>query len=251
MRTQYYTASSLDGYIADQNNSLDWLFQFDSDDEGTYPDFISQVGALAMGSTTYEWVLKNYIYRDPDQPKPWPYEQPAWVFTSRALTALPGADIRFVKGSVLPIHAEMVRVANSKNIWIVGGGDLAGQFYEQALLDEIIVTVAPVFLCSGAPLFTRRIAQPPLRVTAVTPHASGLTEFRLEIIDRELKSQGSSSVSALGSFCSRGWMCYVCSTRVSFLNLESSIMEHNVMGFHFSCLIFGGVPPSSRRVTPR
>src|SRR5215218_7754736 len=62
MTTQYYTASSIDGFIADPDNSLEWLFQFSdpSGMEDQYPKFIAQVGAIAMGSTTYEWIA-DYI----------------------------------------------------------------------------------------------------------------------------------------------------------------------------------------------
>ena len=124
MKTQYYTASSLDGFIADRENSLDWLMQF-GDVEGTsYPDFIRDVGSLAMGSTTYEWILRQ------EAGKPWPYQQPTWVFTSRSLPAVPGADIRFAGGDVRPVHREMAEAADGKNLWIVGGGELAGQGFE-------------------------------------------------------------------------------------------------------------------------
>ncbi|HET9983808.1 MAG TPA: dihydrofolate reductase family protein [Longimicrobiales bacterium] len=181
MKTQYYTAVSLDGYIADADHSLDWLHQFGGDDESSYPAFIRGVGAIAMGSTTYEWVLKHHVYLDPAHPKPWPYDQPTWVFSSRSLPAVPGADIRFASGDVAPVHAEMREVAAGKNIWIVGGGELAARFHDRGLLDEIIVTIAPVILGGGAPLFTRKIAVPPLRVLEVRPQASGLTEMRLEV----------------------------------------------------------------------
>lgn len=76
MKTQYYTASSLDGFIADQNNSLDWLFQFGSEPEGESSKFVSKVGAIAMGSTTYEWILNNHIKDDAPRPQKWMFEQP-------------------------------------------------------------------------------------------------------------------------------------------------------------------------------
>src|SRR5215217_3967395 len=100
MKTQYYTASSLDGFIADPRNSLDWLLQFGSPDATSYPTFIQEVGALAMGSTTYEWILSHHVRPGSDRPQPWTYEQPTGVFTSRSLPAFEGADIRFVKGDV-------------------------------------------------------------------------------------------------------------------------------------------------------
>ena len=181
MKTQYYTASSLDGFIADPENSLDWLMQL-GDPEGTsYPGFIRDVGALAMESTTYEWLLRHEIRPDSDRPKPWPYEQPAWVFTSRTLPAIPGADIRFARGDVRPVHREMAAASGGKNIWIVGGGELAGQFYDHGLLDELIIQVASVTLGGGAPLLPRAITTPPLRLLSVTSYGEAFAELRYEV----------------------------------------------------------------------
>ena len=180
MKTQYYSAVSLDGYIADENHSLDWLFQFGGEDP-TYQEFIKDVGAIVMGSSTYEWILTNDILANPDKPKPWPYTQATWIFTTRKLRELPGADIRFVKGDVAPVHAAMREVAGDKNIWVMGGGDLAGQFHQQGLLDEMIITIAPVILTKGAPLFTQKITKPPLRVVKTTPYPEGFIQIRMEV----------------------------------------------------------------------
>ena len=181
MKTQYYTASSLDGFIADARHSLDWLFPLGDIESTSYPTFIRDVGAVAMGSSTYEWMLRHLIHADADRPQPWPYSQPTWVFSSRAREAIPDADIRFVRGDVRPVHAEMVQAAREKNVWIVGGGDLAGQFHDHALLDEIIVQVASVTLGSGAPLFPRRITSPPLRLVSAVMVGSGFAELRYEV----------------------------------------------------------------------
>ena len=154
--TQYYTATTLDGFIADPNNSLEWLFTRarDEDGPGNYRDFIAEIGAIAMGSTTYEWVLEHLK----DETKwNWPYEIPCWVFTHRELQVVPGADVEFVSGDVAPVHERMVEAAAGKNVWIVGGGDLVGQFADQGLLDEVIVSIAPVTLGAGAPLLARRL----------------------------------------------------------------------------------------------
>lgn len=164
MKTQYYTASSLDGFIADANNSLDWLFQFSETPDDTYPAFIKEVGAVAMGSTTYEWIYNHHIKEGASQPQEWPYNQPTWVFTSRDLPVIPGADIRFVKGDVRPVHEAMAEASKGKNIWVVGGGELVGQFHDHGLLDEIIVSITAVTLGSGAPLLPRTITTPPLKL---------------------------------------------------------------------------------------
>lgn len=181
MKTQYYTASSLDGFIADQQHSLDWLFQFGDGPGGDYPEFIEAVGAIAMGSTTYEWILSHQILPGADRPQPWPYPQPTWVFTSRDLPQLPGVDIRFVRGDVRPVHQEMARTADGKNVWIVGGGDLAGQFYDHGLLDEIIIGFASVTLGGGAPLLPRLIASPPLRLISAQAYGTDFAQLTYEV----------------------------------------------------------------------
>jgi dihydrofolate reductase len=158
-KTQYYTATTLDGFIADPDNSLEWLFTRDQERDGplNYAGFIAEVGVLAMGSTTYEWILDHeYAGKDPKEWK-WPYELPGWVFTHRQLQMVPGAPLTFTSAPVPEVHAEMVEAAGGRNVWIVGGGDLAGQFADAGLLDEVIVYVAPVTLGAGAPLLPRRL----------------------------------------------------------------------------------------------
>ncbi len=181
MKTQYYTAATLDGFIADPNDSLDWLFPLGDIEETSYPTFIKEVGALAMGSTTYEWVLRNHVFKDASNPQAWPYEQPAWVFTSRELQVVPGADIRFVRGDVRPVHAEMAKVGAGKNIWLVGGGDLVGQFHDHGLLDEIHVQIGSVTLGAGKPLLPRKITSPPLRLRSVRAIGTGFAELVYEV----------------------------------------------------------------------
>ena len=181
MKTQYYTAASLDGFIATSDDSLDWLFPLGDIEATSYPTFIRDVGALAMGSTTYEWMLKHVIGPEARERQPWPYTQPAWVFSSRPRAAIPGADIRFVRGDVRPVHEEMVAASKGKNVWIVGGGELAGQFYDQGLLDELFVQVGSVTLGAGKPLLPRAIVSPPLRLLSVKSVGTGFAELHYEV----------------------------------------------------------------------
>lgn len=180
-KTQYYTAATLDGFIADANHSLDWLFQFGESGTDDYPSFISAVGALAMGSSTYEWVHAHLIRQDAEPPGTWPYAQPTWVFTTRSLPRIDGADIRFVRGAVRPVHERMVAAAVGQNIWIVGGGDLAGQFHDHGLLDELIVTIASVTLGSGKPLLPRAITTPPLRLVSAQTYGTAFVQLRYAV----------------------------------------------------------------------
>jgi dihydrofolate reductase len=184
VKTIYYTASSLDGFLADENHSLEWLFQFEPPKgEDHYEEFIKDVGALAMGSLTYEWLLRHEVFKEGEPPKPWFYTQPTWVFSSRKLREIPGADIRFISGDVRPVHAEMAKIAKAegKNIWIVGGGELAGKFYDAGLLDELVITFASVTLGKGMPLLPRRIVAPPLKLLSVRQHGEGFATLKYAV----------------------------------------------------------------------
>lgn len=181
MKTQYYSATSLDGFIATEDDSLEWLFPLGDVNDTGYPAFIAEVGALAMGSATYEWMLRHALTVEGQMGAAWPYTQPTWVFSSRTLQAVPGAALQFVHGDVRPVHDAMRSAAGSRNIWIVGGGDLAGQFFDAGLLDEIIVQIGSVTLGRGKPLFPRRLTSPPLRLTSARLIGSGFAELRYEV----------------------------------------------------------------------
>lgn len=92
-----------------------------------------------------------------------------------------------MSGDVSKVHAEMRAAAGAKNIWIIGGGDLAGQFHDAGLLDEIIVQVGSVTLGQGKPLFPRRILNPQLRLTSVRQMGGSMVELRYEVV-REVTS---------------------------------------------------------------
>ncbi|MFT3813120.1 MAG: dihydrofolate reductase family protein [Acidovorax sp.] len=181
MKTQYYTVTSLDGFIATEDDSLEWLFSLGDLSGSSYPAFISEVGALAMGSATYEWMVRNAEKVAAETDSSWPYAQPAWIFSSRQLPIIEGANIRFANGDVHHVHAEMRAAAGKKNIWIVGGGDLAGQFYDAGLLDELIIQVGSATLGKGKPLFPRRVLSPVLRLTSVHQMGTGMAELRYTV----------------------------------------------------------------------
>ena len=181
MKTQYYTSTSLDGFIATEDDSLEWLFPLGDINDTSYPRFIAEVGALTMGSATYEWMLRHAATVTDQAGSPWPYTQPTWVFSRRQLPAIAGADIRFVQGDVKPVHAAMVRAAGAKNIWVVGGGELACQFFDAGLLDEAFIQVGSVTLGKGKPLFPRRVTSPAWKLLSVRQVGAGFAELHYEL----------------------------------------------------------------------
>ena len=181
MKTQYYTSSSLDGFLATEDDSLDWLFPLGDINQTSYPAFFANVGAIAMGSATYEWILRNAQAVSDQTGSPWPYLQPTWVFTRRKLPTLPGANVSFASDDVTAVHRAMQAAAEGKNIWIMGGGDLAGQFHDAGLLDEIIVQIGSVTLGKGKPLFPRRVLSPALALVSVTQVGTGFAELTYRV----------------------------------------------------------------------
>ena len=172
-RTQYYTATTIDGFIADEHNSLQWLFEVPAepgqeDHSVEFARFFSGVGAMCMGATTYQWVLDHDKLLDhPERWQTYYGATPCWVFTHRDLPAVPGAKLNFVRGDVAPVHDAMVAAAAGKNVWLVGGGELVGMFCDAGRLDEIILTVAPAVLGRGAPLLPRKLTSARLTLASV------------------------------------------------------------------------------------
>ncbi|MGK5741237.1 dihydrofolate reductase family protein [Micromonospora sp. URMC 103] len=153
--TQYFVAMSIDGYIAEPDEQLDWLSPF-SGLEGKrrrYERFFDEVGAIAMGARSYEFVCR--------QDTPWLYaDRPTWVFTHRALRRHPGADLRFTDEAVTDVHPRLVEAAKGKNVWVLGGPTLATQFVEADLVDELHIGVAPVLVGSGTRLLHAKAYTP-------------------------------------------------------------------------------------------
>lgn len=151
MATVYYTASSLDGYIVDESDSLDWLTSREVDPDGPfgYGEFIKSIGAVVMGSATYEWLLR-------DQPGDWMYEQPSWVLTHRREIIDEGHPVQVFDGDVRQLHPKLVADAAGKDVWVMGGGDIAAQFAAAGLIDEMIVSYTPCSLGAGSPVLPIR-----------------------------------------------------------------------------------------------
>jgi dihydrofolate reductase len=191
-KVQYYCAATLDGYIADSNDEIDWLTGYEGSYEaseadttpmgegGSYDPFYEQVGALVSGSVTYEFVLEHF------KSDSWPYAgKPYWVLSSRDLPTpgAEGADVRIVRGSVRDHFEEMMRSAGDRNLWVVGGGNVASQFTDEGLLEELHLTVVPVVLGKGKPLFDKGLPDA-LQLTGARTFANGMAELRYQLTDR-------------------------------------------------------------------
>lgn len=147
-RYRFFTATSLDGFLADEHDSLDWLLSQPTGEESILPydDFIAEVGAIVTGRTTYDWVLGH----DGSVEGAWVFTQPTFLFTHRAVEQREG--VTAVAGPPAQHRAAIEEAAGGKDVWIVGGGDLAAEFARAGMLDEVFVSIAPVTLGAGRPL---------------------------------------------------------------------------------------------------
>jgi dihydrofolate reductase len=189
----YYCACSLDGWIAAADDNLDWLlgYQGSFDDEaaepgpmsegGAYEHFYAGVGALVMGSVTYQWILDHLGVAGGGE---WPYAgKPCWVLSSRELRRPEGeeVDVRVVDAPVGELYDEMAAAAGEGALWVVGGGGVASQFADAGRLDEVHLTVVPVVLGAGKPLFERPLPSGAMRLSGTRAFANGMVELRYEI----------------------------------------------------------------------
>jgi dihydrofolate reductase len=181
--TRYYCAASLDGYIAESDDSLDWLTGYegsfedaDSDEkQAGYESFLEQIGALVMGSTTYEWLIAHV--------DAWPYPgRPTWVLSSRELPGQEGdgAEVHIADAAVHDLIDELRAAAGERDLWIVGGGNVASQFADSGLLDRVELTLVPVVLGSGKPLFERPLPRP-MQLMGARTFSSGMVGLTYEI----------------------------------------------------------------------
>ena len=179
-KVQYYAAASLDGYISRSDGSIDWLQRYGSEagltdgpmSDGSYQEFYEDVGALVMGSATYEWIL--------DHAAEWPYDRPAWVFTSRELGQPVGGQVQFARGDAAEVRKAALRAAGRRNVWMVGGGNLASHWASQGLIDEVIITIVPVFIGEGLPFFAEAV-RGELRHLSTKTHGNGMVELRFSM----------------------------------------------------------------------
>lgn len=147
-KNSVFIATSLDGYIADQNGGIDWLYSIpnpENDDMG-YIEFISKIDALIMGRTTFETVLGFDV--------DWPYDKPVFVLSNR-LKEIPESHkgkAFLVKGTLIEV-LEQVHNKGYERLYIDGGTTIRN-FLKEGLIDEMVLTTIPILLGGGSSLFT-------------------------------------------------------------------------------------------------
>jgi dihydrofolate reductase len=139
-----FIAQSLDGYIATKEDSLEWLFNVEGEGDNGYSEFYETIDTILMGKRTYDWIMEYEKGQFPYQNKD------CYVFSRSQLTDT--KDVKFVNEDIVTFTNNL-KQKEGKNIWIVGGGDILFTFFKEKLIDEMIITIAPIILGDGIPLF--------------------------------------------------------------------------------------------------
>lgn len=171
-RIVYYVAASLDGFIADSAGGVDWLPDAESGDCG-YADFYAGVEALLMGRRTYDQVLSF---------GEWPYlGKPAYVFTHSPPSDGP-EGVQFVQSNAVDFAQDIVN-RHAGLVWLVGGANLADQFRQAGLIDQILLFMMPIILGQGVPLFGGEGSPTRLELDSTETHAGGIAQlnYRLRV----------------------------------------------------------------------
>lgn len=167
----FYAACSLDGHIAKPDGDLGWLERFNepSGEDYGYGELLARTGALIMGAATYRQVQHL---------RPWPYAgRPCYVLAHRPIPDPPDAGVRFTRATAAALARRVQKAHGDKDIWLVGGGQAAGQFISGGLVDEYIVSVVPVLLGSGIPLFRDTGAERGLTLQGARTYPSGIVQL--------------------------------------------------------------------------
>lgn len=173
-RVRFYVATSLDGFIADREGSVDWLAPYDARLYG-YDKFISEVGALIMGRRTYELIFA--IGED------WPYAgKPVYVLSSSSLGDVPQGVVTNTRG--IKAALQQAREATRNDIWIVGGAVTMQSALEEGLVDMVEIFLVPVLLGSGLSLLNDLSRRPTLIFDGIEAFPDGVVKLRYLVPSR-------------------------------------------------------------------
>lgn len=143
-KVKLFIATSLDGYIATKDESLQWLEDIEGEGDNGYLRFYEEIDTVIMGNKTYQWLESQKVSEFPYKGKD------CYVFSRKESGR--NENVIFVNDDV-ERFIQMLQKKEGRDIWIVGGGELLTSFIEQDLIDEYIITIAPIILGEGIPLF--------------------------------------------------------------------------------------------------
>lgn len=172
-KTSLYIAASLDGHIARRDGSVDWLPVPSAQQDYGYADFIRRVDTLVMGRKTYDQTLNL---------GDWPYAERRSIVFSRARDGRRDRHADFVDGDVATVVREL-RAQPGGDIWLVGGGEVVRPCLAGRVVDEVILSIPPVLLGDGVPLFLPRPVMTRLHLRNCHAFPDGLVQLTYDVLN--------------------------------------------------------------------
>lgn len=173
MTVVLFIAASLDGYIAGPDDDMSWLF---TDADFGFSDFYSDVDTLIMGRGTYE-VVRSYI--------DWPYPGKRVIVVSRSADNEVDTPLTELYSDDLNDLRSRLEGEGAQKVWLVGGGELVASFLHKQLLDEISVSMHPILLGSGVPLFPGGFPRTMLMLKDMQAFEGGLVQMNYHVMPED------------------------------------------------------------------
>ena len=169
-KVRLFIACSLDGYIARENESLDWLDAIPNPKKSDfgYGDFIAGIGEIIMGRKTYEWVARSGY--------PWPYEDNTYIISKKDEIEIDTPKTYLMNVDWVSKVKEMKK-EEGKDIWLCGGGTLISAFLDERLIDEMILSIIPIVLGAGLPLFPGKPLETQFQLNSSKQFDSGVVNL--------------------------------------------------------------------------
>ena len=163
-----FIASSLDNFIAREDGGIDWLF---TDGDYGYKEFYDSIDTVLMGRKTYETAIKLGEHFA---------GKVCYVFSRSANNWKTAENVHFEANPAKLVRH--LRVENGKDIFLEGGGETISTFLNEGLVDEMVLSVHPILLGSGIPLFTNVRIQISLKLLKSVPYPSGLVQLQYSVV---------------------------------------------------------------------
>lgn len=176
-KIKLYIATSIDGFIARKNNSLDWLDTMENPNniDHDYGEFLSGIDTVVMGRNTYEEIMSFGV--------DWPYaECDTYIFTS-------STELKIQTPRTTVLHnlnanaIDQLKEKCKKDIWIVGGGSLISGFINLEAIDEMTITIIPILLGEGIQLFPNQPKETKFELLSAQPFETGAVNLIYKQMD--------------------------------------------------------------------
>ena len=173
-KLKLYIASSLDGFIATKSGDVDWLSDPENSDNNPnkygYLDFYNSVDTTLMGYNTYKKIL------DFDVPFPYP-DKKNYIF-SKNHTKEEDNPVHFIQNDLVEFVRKLKK-ENGKDIWLIGGSQINSLLLNSDLIDQIFLSIIPVVLSDGIPLFLGKESQKRFKIEEILTFDNSLVQIIL------------------------------------------------------------------------